>query len=64
MGKVVNIYKERYDVYIGRPGKGEVGYFGNPIVVGKECPICGEIHQRGETLKCYEKYLRYGEFLR
>ena len=27
---VVNIYKENCDVYIGRAGKGQDGYFGNP----------------------------------
>lgn len=29
--KVVHLKKETYDVYIGRPGKGEDGYFGNPF---------------------------------
>ena len=29
---VVNIYRDEYDVYIGRPGKGETGYFGNPFL--------------------------------
>lgn len=28
---VVNIYKEQYDVYIGRAGHGLSGYFGNPF---------------------------------
>lgn len=28
--KVVNVYKEPYDVYIGRKGRGHDGYFGNP----------------------------------
>lgn len=28
--RVVNIYKEPYDVYVGRAGKGENGKFGNP----------------------------------
>lgn len=47
------------EVYIGRAGKGEVGYFGNPCVIDKECPVCGEIHKvKGETLKCYESYLK------
>lgn len=27
----VNIYKESYDVYCGRSGKGQDGYFGNPF---------------------------------
>mgnify|MGYP001558162244 CR=1 FL=1 len=29
MTKVVNIYKNKYDIYIGRPN-----YFGNPFVIG------------------------------
>jgi hypothetical protein len=29
--RVVNLYKEPYDVYIGRAGKGQDGYFGNPF---------------------------------
>lgn len=32
--RVVNIYKEKYDVYIGRAGRGENGYFGNPYQLG------------------------------
>ena len=28
--RVVNLYKHRYDVYIGRRGQGLDGYFGNP----------------------------------
>ena len=28
---VVNLYKEAYDQYIGRAGKGQDGYYGNPI---------------------------------
>jgi hypothetical protein len=33
--KVVNIHKkEEYDVYIGRAGKGQDGYYGNPIPLG------------------------------
>ena len=58
MGKVVNLYKEPYDVYIGRPGKGQTGYFGNPIAVGKPCPLCNQTHNLSDTLICYERYLR------
>ena len=55
---VVNIYKSPYDVYIGRPGKGQSGYFGNPVRIGYKCPECGTIHtDGGSTLACYEKYL-------
>jgi Domain of unknown function (DUF4326) len=31
---VVNIYKEQFDVYIGRTGRGQDGYFGNPFRMG------------------------------
>jgi Domain of unknown function (DUF4326) len=33
---VVNIYKEQFDAYIGRAGRGEDGYFGNPFRMGNE----------------------------
>ena len=29
--KVVNVLRDEFDVYIGRPGKGHDGYFGNPF---------------------------------
>lgn len=45
-------------VYIGRPGKGNTGYWGNPIAVGKRCYICNNTHNSGgETLECYSQYL-------
>lgn len=49
MTKVVNIYKEPYDVYIGRAGKGKDGYFGNPIRLQK-----GE--DAGATIEKYKEY--------
>lgn len=49
MTKVVNIFKEPYDVYIGREGKGKDGYFGNPIRL-----VPGEA--AGSTLPEYKKY--------
>ncbi len=46
---VVNIYKEPYDVYCGRAGKGKDGYFGNPFrLKGSE--------SRGETIEKYKEY--------
>lgn len=56
--EIVNLYKEPYDVYIGRPGKGQSGYFGNPVKVGAICPICDSVHKKGETLPCFERYAR------
>lgn len=50
--KVVNLYKEKYDVYIGRYGKGMDGYFGNPFKLKK-----GEVS--GSTLNKYREYF-YG----
>lgn len=40
MTKIVNIYKSSYDVYIGRAGKGNDGYFGNPYQVGSDREEC------------------------
>lgn len=46
------------EVYIGRAGKGQPGLFGNPVVIGKPCVVCNEVHSnRGSTLPCYEEYL-------
>jgi len=45
MTKVVNIKKERYDVYIGRPSK-----WGNPFVIGKDGDREGVINK-------YEAYI-------
>lgn len=40
-------------VYIGRPG-----YFGNPVIKFKVCPVCGGTHTaNGATLPCYERWL-------
>ena len=47
--EAVNLYKEPYDVYIGREGKGKSGYFGNPFKLEK-----GE--SRGATLDRFKKY--------
>jgi hypothetical protein len=35
MTKVVNIYKEEFDVYCGRKGQGQDGYFGNPFKISE-----------------------------
>lgn len=57
MTRVINIKQKQglnFEVYIGRPS-----IFGNPIVVGKVCTICGNVHDRGETLVCYRVYLMH-----
>jgi hypothetical protein len=56
---VVNLYKEPYDVYVGRAGKGKDGYFGNPVNAGRVCPQCSNVHEAGgDTLLCYSKILK------
>ena len=44
---VVNLYKEPYDVYIGRSGRGQDGKWGNPFFEGT----------KEENIANYEKYL-------
>lgn len=57
---VVNLRKEKYDVYIGRPGKGQDGFFGNPIVVGEVCVVCDQIHtEPGDTVPCFRKVFEW-----
>lgn len=53
---VVNLNNSAYDVYIGRQRQGLDGYFGNPIVRGKECCVCGETHYDNQSIvACYRK---------
>jgi len=47
--KVVNIRNSEYDVYIGRAGRGEDGYFGNPFRLRYD-------EARGATIDRYRKY--------
>ena len=47
--RVVNIRNEKYDVYIGRAGRGQDGYFGNPFTVTAE-------QSRGASLDKYRAY--------
>ncbi len=49
MTRVVNIRHENYDVYIGRAGHGQDGYFGNPIRLRQN-------EDRGSTLEKYRIY--------
>ncbi len=52
MTAVVNLRYEPYDQYIGRPGHGQDGYFGNPFPLQP-----GE--ERGATLDRYRNYFEY-----
>lgn len=47
--RVVNLRREDYDVYIGRPGHGEEGYYGNPIKRGPDDPP-------GSSIPAFEAY--------
>ena len=60
MTRVANLCRrEPYDVYVGRAGKGQTGYFGNPYPVGKLCKRCGQVHHSGNsTLPCFDSYFR------
>ena len=49
MTNVVNIRTSAYDVYIGRAGKGQDGYFGNPFRLSTS-------ESRGATIEQYRKY--------
>ena len=46
---VVNIYKEPFDVYIGRAGRGHDGYFGNPFRLNSEA-------ERRDVIEKYRTY--------
>lgn len=59
MTRVVNLRFQPYDMYIGRAGHGQDGYWGSPVVVGRVCDLCGELHATaGSTLVCFEAYFR------
>lgn len=60
LGRIVCVGTgQDYDVYIGRPGKGQDGPFGNPIEVCRICSICEEFHgTKGSTLPCFERYAK------
>ena len=47
---VVNINRgEQFDVYLGRAGKGQDGYFGNPFKIGED-------GDRAEVIRKYKRW--------
>lgn len=59
--RVYSIYRKppAKAIYVGRAGKGNEGKWGNPYSSNAVCKRCGAYHAKGgETLECYEKYLR------
>ena len=47
--KIVNLFHDPYDIYIGRAGKGRDGYFGNPFPLKTN-------EERGTTIAKYKDY--------
>lgn len=47
--------------YIGRAGKGQDGYFGNPIEFNKPCPVCKKIHTEKDRTDVYDCYMVYAK---
>lgn len=59
MTTVVNITKySGPGKYIGRQGRGEDGYFGNPHPIGW-CQLCARVHDRTDSIKEYKVYFDY-----
>ena len=55
----VNLKYDKFDVYVGRAGRGYDGFFGNPVRIGAECLECGVVHESGgDTLPCFEIYFK------
>lgn len=53
---VVNLYRDDYDVYIGRAGKGQSGYFGNPHTMGGVyCSHCKGYHDRASSIAAFKE---------
>jgi hypothetical protein len=56
MCKVVNQYKERFDVYIGRPSK-----WGNPFSYKEGTLAKYKVKDRNESVDSFRKYITEGE---
>jgi hypothetical protein len=54
MVRVVNLRHEAYDIYMGRPGKGQAGLFGNKFIIGKD-------GKRGECVGLFEDWFGSNE---
>lgn len=55
--RVVNIKSDPYDVYIGRAGKGQDGYFGNPYRIGGYCQRCELLlPEAKDAVRCFKHY--------
>jgi hypothetical protein len=55
MTKVINIkLGDKYDVYCGRAGHGNDGYFGNSHVIGF-CKLCNRHHDREDCIEVFRQ---------
>lgn len=55
MTRVINIKSgEPYDVYCGRAGHGQYGYYGNPHPIGF-CKICQRHHNREDCIEVFRQ---------
>ncbi len=55
MGETVVVHvSQEYDVYIGRPGNGRLGPFGNSHPIGL-CPQCHVVHDRAAAIAAYKR---------
>ena len=59
MASVVNLHHNEYDVYIGRAGRGEDGYFGNPFNFRATAAWPHHDVARAGSLWEYRKYFLY-----
>lgn len=53
MCKIVNMHKESYDIYIGRPSK-----WGNPYSHREGTLAKYKVNTRTEAINCYENHIR------
>ena len=51
--KVVNIKNSNFDIYIGRGGHGQDGYFGNDHLIGY-CRNCDQVHDREKSIMAFK----------
>lgn len=58
MTTVVNIRYSVYDVYCGRPGKNQNGFYGNLHPIGF-CKICNRTHDREDCIKEFKRDFEY-----
>ena len=57
--RVVNVKRERYDIYIGRPSK-----WGNPFIIGKDGSRAEVVAKYAGWIRCQPKLLSQIEELR